>query len=368
MHLTLHTIHCLLVLRGRITLVFIEKRQFFDNLVAVCKYWYRTLIAGWGHCHRAIGSSTLIIFWGFLTYFLCLHLKVPAVLRFRVVCLSVRLSVHLSVRPKPKIPSFHLYMGPLVHPTKNDRFSACPSVHLERFLGISWRPHGGNGLKFCMRMYPDHLQNWLDYGHGLLIFLLFAPLDRSYLGFPGIVWRMLGSKCWGGIFPTLCVELCLVSFVCSLQFPILQNKIHWIIGWFWLNHVYTCIYIHISLIDSINWYMNRKSKYACNLCWYFVSENLDFSMEKSWKSHGTFSKILVGTLNPWHCTNIHQKNCRTFSRNMMWPSRYQMLWMEIIRVKQKGKNCNWKETHIIDQAKGTNTKCSLKKLILWTRQ
>ena len=26
----------LLVLRGRITLVFIEKHQFFDNLVAVC--------------------------------------------------------------------------------------------------------------------------------------------------------------------------------------------------------------------------------------------------------------------------------------------------------------------------------------------
>ena len=151
-----------------------------------------------------------------------------------------------SVRLKPKIPSFHLHMGLLVHPTNHDHFSACLSVHLERFLSISRRTHGGNGLKFCMLMYPDDLQNWLDYGHGLLIFLLLAPLDRSYLGFPGIVWRMLGSKCRGasgGIFVMLCVELCLVSFVCSLQFPLLQSKIHWIIGWFSLNHVYPYIYL-----------------------------------------------------------------------------------------------------------------------------
>ena len=40
------------------------------------------------------------------------------------------------------------------------------------FLGISQRTHGGNSLKFCMLMYPDHFQNWLDFGHGLFIFLL----------------------------------------------------------------------------------------------------------------------------------------------------------------------------------------------------
>ena len=33
---------------------------------------------------------------------------------------------------------------------------------------------GGNGLKFCMLMYLDHLQNWLVYGHGLLIFVILA--------------------------------------------------------------------------------------------------------------------------------------------------------------------------------------------------
>ena len=33
-----------------------------------------------------------------------------------------------SVRPKPELPSFDLYMGPLVHPTNRNRFTACPSV------------------------------------------------------------------------------------------------------------------------------------------------------------------------------------------------------------------------------------------------
>ena len=43
-------------------------------------------------------------------------------------------------------------------------------------LAISWRTHRENGLRFCIMMYPDHLQNWLDYGHGLFIFLLLMSL------------------------------------------------------------------------------------------------------------------------------------------------------------------------------------------------
>ena len=38
------------------------------------------------------------------------------------------LSVRPSVRPKPEIPSFDLYMGLLVHPTNRNRLTACPSV------------------------------------------------------------------------------------------------------------------------------------------------------------------------------------------------------------------------------------------------
>ena len=53
------------------------------------------------------------------------------------------------------------------------------------------------------------------FGHALWIFLIMVTLywNLSYLGFWGTIWRTCGSKCWGeggGIFPTLCVECCLV--------------------------------------------------------------------------------------------------------------------------------------------------------------
>ena len=74
-----------------------------------------------------------------------------------------------------------------------------------RFPGISLRTHGGNGLKFCMLMYLDYFQNWLNYGHGLLIFFLLVPLWLSETGqicvfraFPGehmeaMAWHF---ACW----------------------------------------------------------------------------------------------------------------------------------------------------------------------------
>ena len=52
--------------------------------------------------------------------------------------------------------------------------SVRPSVRPERFLGICRRLHWGIGLKFYMLMYLHHLQNWLVYGRGLLIFLTLA--------------------------------------------------------------------------------------------------------------------------------------------------------------------------------------------------
>ena len=107
-----------------------------------------------------------------------------------------------------------------------------------------WKTHWGNGLKFCLLIYPEHFQNWLDIGYSFLILMLFwfsetgkiwgfqafwscsvnfphyggEPFfgwNWSYLGFLAIIWRTCGSKCQGeggGIFPTLCVECCLVSF------------------------------------------------------------------------------------------------------------------------------------------------------------
>ena len=72
------------------------------------------------------------------------------------------------------------------------------------FRGISWRTHGRNGLKFCLLMYPEHLQNWLNLGHGLLIFLLLASL-----------WHSETGRIWGfRAFPRELIEGMAKSFEC----------------------------------------------------------------------------------------------------------------------------------------------------------
>ena len=70
------------------------------------------------------------------------------------------------------------------------------SVRPERFPGICRRLHGGISLKFYMLMYLDHLQNWLVYGHGLVIFLILALFGLSETG-----------QIWGfRVFPGECME------------------------------------------------------------------------------------------------------------------------------------------------------------------
>ena len=90
------------------------------------------------------------------------------------------------------------------------------SVHPQRFPDIFLRMHGRNDLKFGVLLYPDHLQNWLDFGHSLLIFLLLMAL---WLTETGHIWGFRSfsggrSKRGGGsvsVFLTLCVEFCLVN-------------------------------------------------------------------------------------------------------------------------------------------------------------
>ena len=115
-----------------------------------------------------------------------------------------RLSVRPSISPKPEIPSFDLYMGPLVHPPNRNCFTACPSVRPERFPGICRRAHGGNGPKFYMLMDLDHLQNWLVYGHGLLILVILA-----------LFWLSETGQIWGfRAFPEECMEEMAWNFAC----------------------------------------------------------------------------------------------------------------------------------------------------------
>ena len=138
-----------------------------------------------------------------------------------------------SVRPtrKPEIPSFDLYMGPLVHPTNRDRFTACPSVRPEKFPGICRRSHGGNGLKFYMLMYLDLLQNWLVYGHGLLIFLILA-----------LFWLSETGQIWGfRAFPGERMEKNGLKFCTPMYLDHLQN---------WLVHGHGLL---IFLVLALFW-------------------------------------------------------------------------------------------------------------------
>ena len=105
-------------------------------------------------------------------------------------CPSVRLSVCPSVRSLKYLlltcKWVHWSTRPTVtvlrHVRPSVHLSVCPSYRMQRFPGICQRAHGGNGLKFYMLMYFDHLQKWLVYGHGLLIFLILALFWLSETG------------------------------------------------------------------------------------------------------------------------------------------------------------------------------------------
>ena len=63
---------------------------------------------------------------------------------------------------------------------------------------------GGNGLKFCMLMYLDHLQNWLVLGHGLLSFVILA-----------LFWLSETGQIWGfRAFPEECMKGMAWNMVC----------------------------------------------------------------------------------------------------------------------------------------------------------
>ena len=42
-------------------------------------------------------------------------------------------------------------------------------------------------------MYADHTQNWLDFGHGLLIFLIFVLSEPWLCAYLTGIWRVRGA-------------------------------------------------------------------------------------------------------------------------------------------------------------------------------
>ena len=114
-------------------------------------------------------------------------------------------------------PDLHYVVGLFI--LKDVRLSVRP----ERFLGICPRTHRGNGLKFYMLMYLDHLQNWLVYGHSLFIFLILA-----------LFWLSEAGQIWGfRAFPGERMEEMAWNFACWCILTTVRTDLF--MALFWLN-------------------------------------------------------------------------------------------------------------------------------------
>ena len=88
-----------------------------------------------------------------------------------------------SIRLKPEIPSFDLHMGPLVHPTNRNHFTACPSVRPS--VRLSVRPSGevsGHLPENAWREWPEILHADVSWPSSELISLWPQSVDFSNFG------------------------------------------------------------------------------------------------------------------------------------------------------------------------------------------
>ena len=81
--------------------------------------------------------------------------------------------------------------------------------------GIFFKMHDRNGLKFYMLMYPDHLWNWLYFGHDLLIFLIlvaFWLVKQVKFVVSGYFLENMGGMSWNMICWCILTTLGLIWF------------------------------------------------------------------------------------------------------------------------------------------------------------
>ena len=131
---------------------------------------------------------------------------------------------------------------------------------------IFWRTQGRNGLNFGMRMYSDHLQNLSNFVPGLLIFLIMASF---WLRDTGQIWGFwcFSSECMGGMAWNLTCACILTTFSTAY----ILVRVCWfflIMVVFWLSEasqIYSFWAFSWECIGVIGWTCdirrNRKGKF-----------------------------------------------------------------------------------------------------------
>ena len=152
----------------------------------------------------------------------------------------------------------------------------------------------GNSLKFCTLMYLDHLQNWLVYGHGLLIFQILALFWLSEMGqiwgfraFPrecmeGMAWNF---ACWCILFPIYFRVQFASSSLGESYYCWSSNGVAWKIWQIWQMRIQIknpksqtiCtifwIYGSLQVSSSVPFLITVRKKYVCKilcLCLWFA--------------------------------------------------------------------------------------------------
>ena len=102
---------------------------------------------------------------------------IGSIIIYIYVCVYIYIYTYIYKLQKAISQSFPrnaLHYMPLPIGTRDICFR--PPVHPKGFLGISLTSLVRNGLTFDMLMYDGKLQNWLDFGFGMLIFFILVPL------------------------------------------------------------------------------------------------------------------------------------------------------------------------------------------------
>ena len=136
------------------------------------------------------------------------------------------------------------------------------------------RTNGANGVKFGMLMYPDHFQNWLDFVHGVLIFVLLVPFWLSEIDQIGVSGHLLEN--WWEEWPTICHA--------DLSWPPTQ------LIWLWVNPLWFS-----SFWCHFDWRVNGRNDGVISQAWnpYLFSNQKGLCWGGSGLIRGIFPTICV---------------------------------------------------------------------------